>query len=242
MSLSQNQLKLITSLRQKKYRTKNNMFVAEGKKVVSEYLNSDFVLEKLFCVDSEDYGNNAKIVPITVADLKKISILKTPNNVLAIFKIPESKPIVEQGLILALDGINDPGNLGTIIRLSDWFNVSQLICSENTVDCYNPKVVQASMGSLARISVVYCDLVDFLTKCGLPKYSTMMAGDNVYSADLKSDAVLIMGNEANGIGDKVMKLTDTPLSIPQFGEKQVTESLNVATATAIFLSEFSRRA
>ncbi len=240
MSLSKNQLKLITSLQQKKYRTKNNLFIAEGTKVVAEFLNSDFELEQLFCVDASTYKNIERICQLSEVELKKISTLKTPNNVLALFKIPSEKVISKEGLIVALDEINDPGNLGTIIRLCDWFGVDQLICSSNTVDCYNAKVVQASMGSLTRVSIVYTNLATCLQNSTLPKYASLMDGVNVYTTDLPKSAILVMGNEANGISDTILPLLTKSVSIPRFGNLQQTESLNVATATAILLSEFKR--
>ncbi|NQV77426.1 MAG: RNA methyltransferase [Lutibacter sp.] len=240
MSLSKNQLKLITSLQQKKYRTSNNLFITEGTKVVKEYLDSNFELEQLFCVDNSGYENIENVIQISEVELKKISSLKTPNNVLALFKIPSEQPIIKEGLILALDEINDPGNLGTIIRLCDWFGVEQLICSKNTVDCYNSKVVQASMGSLTRVSIVYTNLGTYLQSVDLPKYATMMDGDSVYKILLPKNAILVMGNEANGISAEILKLLTKSISIPRFGNLQQTESLNVATATAILLSEFKR--
>ena len=240
MSLSKNQLKLITSLQQKKYRTKNNLFIVEGTKVVNEFLNSNFELEQLFCVDDFGYENIEKLAQISEVELKKISNLKTPNNVLALFKIPSEEKVKKEGLILVLDEINDPGNLGTIIRLCDWFGVDQLICSKNTVDCYNSKVVQASMGSLIRVSIVYTNLEEFLETSKLPKYASLMDGENVYKSSMPKNAVLVMGNEANGISDKILKLVTNSVSIPRFGSLQKTESLNVATATAILLSEFKR--
>ena len=240
MSLSKNQLKLITSLQQKKYRTSNNLFITEGTKVVKEYLDSNFELEQLFCVDNSGYENIENVIRISEVELKKISSLKTPNNVLALFKIPSEQPIKKEGLILALDEINDPGNLGTIIRLCDWFGVEQLICSKNTVDCYNSKVVQASMGSLTRVSIVYTDLGTYLQSVDLPKYATLMYGESVYKSLLPKNAILVMGNEANGISAEILKLLTKSISIPRFGNLQQTESLNVATATAILLSEFKR--
>jgi len=240
MSLSKNQLKLITSLQQKKYRTINNLFIAEGTKVVNEYLDSNFELDQLFCVHNTDYENIKNVIQISDVELKKISNLKTPNNVLALFKIPSEQPVKKEGLILALDEINDPGNLGTIIRLCDWFGVEQLICSKNTVDRYNSKVVQASMGSLTRVSIIYTDLGTYLQNMELPKYASLMDGENVYKSSLPENAILIMGNEANGISDPILKLLTQSISIPRFGNLQQTESLNVATATAILLSEFKR--
>lgn len=240
MSLSKNQLKLITSLQQKKYRNKYSLFIAEGTKVVREFLNSNIELDQLFFVDETGYEGIEKKVQISEEELKKISSLKSPNNVLALFKIPRKKILINEGLVLVLDDINDPGNLGTIIRLCDWFGVDQLVCSEKTVDCFNSKVVQASMGSLTRINIVYTNIVDYLQKTPLPKYATLLNGENVYKASLPKQAVLVMGNEANGIGKLVLNELNNAISIPRFGEFQQTESLNVATATAILLSEFKR--
>ena len=240
MSLSKNQLKTITSLNQKKYRTAHHLFVAEGTKIVAEFLNSNFELEQLFCVDKTSYKNLEKVTEISETELKKISTLVTPNNVLALFKIPSIAPSVKSGLIVALDEINDPGNLGAIIRLCDWFGVDQLVCSTNTADCYNQKVVQSSMGSLARVSLIYTDLETYLQNSILPKYAAVMDGENVYKSKLPESAVLVMGNEANGIRESILKLITNTISIPRFGELKQTESLNVATAAAILLSEFKR--
>lgn len=240
MGLSKNQLKTITGLNQKKYRTAQHLFVAEGTKVVAEFLNSDFDLEQLFCVDNTLYNNLEKVTEISENELKKISTLVSPNNVLALFKIPPAAASKKSGLLVALDEINDPGNLGAIIRLCDWFGVDQLVCSENTVDCFNQKVVQSSMGSLARVSIIYTDLEDYLQQSNLPKYAAVMDGENVYKSKLPENAVLVMGNEANGIQDSILKLIPNTLSIPRFGKLKQTESLNVATAVAILLSEFKR--
>ena len=240
MSLSKNQIKTITSLNQKKYRNAHHLFVAEGTKIVAEFLNSTFELEQLFCVDNAGYKNLEKVTEISETELKKISTLVTPNNVLALFKIPLTTLDKKSGLIVALDDINDPGNLGTIIRLCDWFGVDQLICSNSTVDCYNQKVVQSSMGSLARVSIIYTDLTTYLQNSNLPKYAADMDGENVYKCNLPKNAILVMGNEANGISDSILKLVTNTISIPRFGELKQTESLNVATATAILLSEFKR--
>lgn len=240
MSLSKNQFKLITSLKQKKYRLKHHLFIAEGTKVVDEFLYSNFELDQLFCVDNSSYSNIENCYLVSDAILKKISTLKTPNNVVAIFKIPKVQKLKNDGLILVLDGINDPGNLGTIIRLCDWFGVDQLICSENTVDCYNTKVVQATMGSLTRVSIVYTAIENYLQNTQLPIFATLMDGENVYKSNLPKSGVLVMGNEANGISEQILKLTNNTISIPRFGNLQQTESLNVATATAILLSEFKR--
>ena len=241
MSISKNQLKIITSLSQKKYRQKYNLFIAEGKKVVNELLNSSFEIDTLFATDEfkTDISSD-KIIRILEKDLQKISNLKSSNKALGLFKIPDEKPLKKSGIIIALDAINDPGNLGTIIRLCDWFGVHQLVCSKDTVDCYNQKVVQASMGSLTRVSVRYLDLEPYLEDAKLPTFIADMDGANIYQATLPKEAILIMGNEANGVSDKIKSLIDNKISIPRFGEVQETESLNVATATAILLSEFKR--
>ncbi|MGK0324997.1 MAG: TrmH family RNA methyltransferase [Polaribacter sp.] len=241
MSISKSQSKIITSLSQKKYRQKHKLFIAEGVKVVNELLNSSLEIDTLFAVD--DFQTDISldmITRISEKDLQKISNLKTPNKVLGLFKIPDEKPLQNNGLILALDDVNDPGNLGTIIRLCDWFGISQLLCSKETVDCYNQKVVQATMGSLTRVSVSYIDLETYLTASTLPTFIADMDGENVYKRQLPNKGVLIMGNEANGVSDKIKVLIKNKISIPRFGEMQETESLNVATATAILLSEFKR--
>ena len=241
MSISKNQLKLITSLSQKKYRQKHNLFIAEGVKVLNELLNSPFEIETLFCTDDfETTISEKKVVRISETELKKVSTLKSPNKALGIFKIPKEKALQNYGLTIALDAINDPGNLGTIIRLCDWFGVVQIVCSKDTVDCYNQKVVQASMGSLTRVSIHYTDLENYITKSNLDTFIADMDGENVYKTKLPKEGILIMGNEANGVSEEIKSLLQYKISIPRFGETQETESLNVATATAILLSEFKR--
>ena len=240
MNLSRNQLKLITSLQRKKYRVKYNLFIAEGTKVVGEYLNSKYDLEELFCIDDSSYQNVEKCTRISEKELNTISALVTPNNVLALFKIPKKDSIKEKGLIIVLDQINDPGNLGTIIRLCDWFGVDQLICSTDTVDCFNTKSIQASMGSLTRLSVVYTDIHEYLKNSPLPIYAASMEGISVYEIKLPVNAILVMGNEANGISDNTYKFINETIAVPRFGKLKQTESLNVASATAILLNEFKR--
>lgn len=242
MELSKNQIKLIKGLDQKKQRIKHGFFVAEGKKVVKELLGSKFVLEKLYVTSEvENLFVGEAYNVITNGELKKISALKSPNGVLALFKIPIPEQGNGEGLIVALDSINDPGNLGTIIRLCDWFGIDQLVCSENTVDCYNSKVVQSTMGSLSRVHISYVSLIDFLKNSNLPKFCADMEGENVYNSELPSQGILVMGNEANGVSEEVERLCSEKLMIPRFGNIQETESLNVATATAILLSEFKRK-
>ena len=239
--VSKNQIKLITSLDQKKFRQKHKLFIAEGVKVIQELLLSNFVLEHLYVTEAvfgKTHENHTTL--IAEAELRKISCLSTPNNCLAVFKIPDEKEQSENGLIVALDDIRDPGNFGTIIRLCDWFGIEQIICSEQTVDVYNPKVIQSTMGSIARVNVSYVNLADYLTYTNKAVYGTFMNGRNVYTEKLPTDAVLVLGNEANGISKEVEQLITQKLAIPRFGAIKKTESLNVATATAIFLSEFKR--
>ena len=239
MSLSKNHLKLITSLSQKKYRHKYKLFVVEGVKVVQEFLNSSYELEILFSTESS-FSYLDSFIEVSEQELKKISSLKTPNKVIALFKIPVEKNSSSSGLIVALDAINDPGNLGTIIRLCDWFGIDQLLCSKETVDCYNTKVVQSSMGSLTRVAISYIDLKEYLTSVSIPVFIADMDGDNIYEMKPPTSAVLVMGNEANGISNSIKQIVSTKISIPRYGNSQLTESLNVATATAILLSEFRR--
>lgn len=240
--VSKNQIKLISSLQQKKYRTVHQLFTVEGKKGIQELLDSTFELEHLYTTqnDFKTVAKDKKSI-VSDADLKKISALSTPNTCLAVFRIPKEEKIKESGLLVVLDAIRDPGNLGTIIRLCDWFGIQQLICSKETVDVYNPKVVQATMGSITRVNVNYVNLYDFLSSTSLPVFGTFMTGRSIYDATLPREGIVVVGNEANGISKELEKIIKNRLTIPHFGSLQKAESLNVATATAIVLSEFCRR-
>jgi len=237
--LTKSQIKLITSLKQKKFRIQHQLFVVEGIKVVQEFLNSDYELDAIYAVDDRFSHYKQNFTLVNSKELAKISGFSTPNTVLATFKIPIPVDVDWSSLVVALDDINDPGNLGTIIRLCDWFGIENLVCSEDTVDCYNPKVVQASMGSHTRVNISYFDL-----KKNLPATSncmgTFMDGNSVYEQNLPKTAVIVLGNEANGISEEIEDLMRARLSIPRFGNLQQTESLNVANAAAIILSEFKR--
>ena len=238
--VSKNQIKLINSLQQKKYRKLHNLFIAEGKKVIQELIDANFSLEHLFVTKENlfDAAHHSEL--ITDNELKKISVLTTANDCLAVFKIKEINSKVSSGLELALDNIKDPGNMGTIIRLCDWFGISKIVCTEETVDIYNPKVVQATMGSLARVEVLYTNLTNYLKTTDLEVFGTFMEGKNIYKTELPSQGIIVMGNEANGISAEIESLITKKISIPRFGNLQQTESLNVATATAVILSEFKR--
>jgi len=239
--VSKNQIKLITSLQQKKYRKLHQLFIAEGKKVINELLDADFELVSLFVTEETIFEKHIPYTLITEAELKKISALTTANDCLAVFKIKEIVTKNEDELVLALDSVRDPGNMGTIIRLCDWFGIKKIICSNETVDIYNPKVVQATMGSIARVNVIYTDLTSYLSQSNSSIYGTFMEGSNIYELNLPQKGIIVMGNEANGISSSIEKLITQKISIPRFGTIQATESLNVATATAIILSEFKRR-
>ncbi|TYB78057.1 RNA methyltransferase [Bizionia saleffrena] len=238
--LSKSQIKVITRLKQKKYRVQDGLFVAEGLKVIKELLDSNLELHQLYTTVSFD-GNLDREQRITEAELKKISFLTTPNKALALFKIPASKTIDSDQFVVALDSVRDPGNLGTIIRLCDWFGVKELICTTGTVDCYNPKVIQATMGSITRVNVSYLDLERYLKETRSPVFGAFMDGDIVYKTDLPTIGTLVLGNEANGISPEIEGLVTNRITIPRFGALQAAESLNVATATAILLSEFKRK-
>lgn len=238
--LSKNQIRFITNLKQKKFRNEYQLFIVEGIKGVEELVNSELTLEHLYTTKALNLPINPENVTlISENELKKISSLTTPNTCLAIFKQKKTEEIPANGLILALDDVRDPGNLGTIIRLCDWFGIRHLLCSPNTVDMYNPKVVQSTMGSITRVNIVYDALPAYL-KSGLPIFGTFMDGKNIYQQNLPNEGIIVMGNEANGISEEIENLIKERIAIPRFGEIQQTESLNVATATAIILSEFRR--
>ncbi|TVZ27327.1 TrmH family RNA methyltransferase [Gillisia sp. Hel_I_86] len=240
--VSKSQIKLITSLEQKKHRTKLGLFVVEGKKGIEELLESNFELHFLYTTQDIFNAPREKKHLISEVELKKISSLVTPQIGLAVFRIPVENEIKLKGLVMALDGVRDPGNLGTIIRLCDWFGVETLVCSLDTVDCYNSKVVQATMGSIARVDVHYLDLALFLEENNSHfKVGTFMEGENIFVTNMPKAAIVVLGNEAHGISNNIEKLIEKKINIPQFSNVKNTESLNVATATAVLLSEIRRK-
>lgn len=240
--VSKNQIKLISSLHQKKFRVAHQLFIAEGIKCIQELLQSSFELEQLYTT-----LNDFQLLPasqrfqVSEVELKKMSALTTPSSCLAVFRIPKPSHVVDKGWIVALDAIRDPGNLGTILRLCDWFGIDQVLCSKETVDVFNPKVVQATMGSITRVKVSYLDLEAYLQKTTLPVLGTFMEGDVVYKTAFPNQGIIVLGNEANGISPEIEACVTQKITIPRFGQLQQTESLNVATATAIILSECKRR-
>lgn len=233
--LSKAQVKWVRSLQQKKHRDAEGVFVAEGAKCVEE-LRKAFELVLLATSDNATY-----------TEIEQMSSLRTPQGVIGVFKKREFNSEIPSDLLVALDGVQDPGNLGTIIRTCDWFGIHDILCSRDTADCYNPKVVQATMGALARVRVHYVDLPKELTllrQTGLPLYGTLLEGENMYEPYAipdKQRGVIIMGNEGNGISESIRKLITHPLLIPSYPiNASTSESLNVSIATAIVLAEFRR--
>ena len=235
------QIKIIKSLKLKKNRIKHNLFVAEGDKTILELILADFKINSLYSINTYIKGVENSVVQLSKSELNKMSNLSNPKNSLGVFEIPKSKKIDYNKLIIGLDNISDPGNLGTIIRLCDWFGVEDLICSLETVDCYNPKVVQASMGSISRINITYLDLQKTIENNSIKTYGTYMQGDSLYELDEIQKGLVLFGNEANGINPNLSKFIDKRLSIPRFGKLKKTESLNVASALSIVLSENARK-
>ena len=239
--VSDKQIKIIKSLKLKKNRIKHNLFVAEGDKSILELITADFNINSLYSIDRQIEGVKNSVIQLSKPELNKISNLSNPKNSLGVFEIPKPKKINYNKLIIGLDNISDPGNLGTIIRLCDWFGLEDLICSFDTVDCYNPKVVQASMGSISRVNITYLDLQKTLENNSLKTYGTYMQGDSIFEIDEIKNGVILFGNEANGINPNLSKVIDKRLSIPRYGKLKKTESLNVANALSIVLSENSRK-
>lgn len=231
-------MKIITSLGSKKYRQKYNLFVVEGVKNVKEVLKSNITVKELYTTNQNfDAKGNLPVHYLSPNELKKISFLSTPNECLAVCEIPPQRSIAPvKGLTLVLDTINDPGNLGTIIRLADWFGITQIICSKETVDVYNPKVIMSTMGSFSRVDVIYTDIAEVFASYPYPILGTFMEGESIYQYRFPENAMIVMGNEANGISTHLQQYISQKISIPAFG--QSTESLNVAMATSIVVGEY----
>ena len=238
--LSKNKIKWIRSLHLKKNRDEFGLFLVEGEKMVTEALREfPEIIKEVYTSDHlETFDYKGTVELISDAELSQLSTLKTPNKTLAVLrKLVKVDASISEGLILVLDGVQDPGNMGTILRTADWFGVKMIVCSEDTADIYNPKVIQASMGSMLRMDVKYTALDTFLSSCQLPIYGALLEGKNVYNIALVKNAVLVMGNEGKGIRPNIQTYINSPIHIPGFGE---AESLNVAVATGILLSEFAR--
>ena len=244
--LSKSQISLLKSLQNKKDRIANGLFLVEGFKSVIEFTNSPYDVEAIYYTAPFDpkmlkLSRKINSTEISASDMDKISSLKTPQDVAALVNLPSWALLdnvqFSQKFSIVLDGLQDPGNIGTIIRTADWFGITNLICSADTVDVYNPKVVQASMGSLSRIKVFYTDLAAFLSKTTLPVFGAMLSGQSIYQTDFGPEGLILMGNEGNGVRPEIEKFITKAVTIPRVG---FAESLNVGIATAIFCSEIGR--
>lgn len=250
MPISKNKIKFIRSLEQKKVRREERVFLAEGPKLTADLLGH-FRCRYLAATDDWLASHNTieadEIDTATIDEIARASLLKTPQDVIAIFNQREEKTeitVIEKQLCLALDDVQDPGNLGTIIRIADWFGIEHIFCSTNTVDVYSPKVVQATMGALSRVHLHYVSLTDLIGKLNknVPIYGTLLDGTNIYTQELSTTGLIVMGNEGNGITAEVRQLINRKLYIPNYPEgRDTSESLNVAIATAVTCAEFRRR-
>ena len=238
--LSKNEIKFIQSLHQKKYRLEHGLFIAEGSKIVEEIISSNFIIESI--AGTAEFFNKIKDIPsgikqniITEEELSRISCLNTPQHVLAVVKMEEDniESLQNNGWCLALDGIQDPGNLGTIIRTADWFGIKNIVCSMDTADMYNPKVIQSTMGSFTRVNVFYTDLSAWISAQNMPVYGAVLNGENIFTLQMKEKGIILIGNEGRGIRKENIDYIKIPVTIPRLGN---TESLNAAVATGIILS------
>ena len=236
--ITKNQIKLVKSLRLKKNRIQSGFFIAEGEKIVDELIESDLYTVNIFSV-SEKYKNLENYVSINSAQLKQISNLKSPNNVLGVFKIPTNPEIDFNSNIVALEAINDPGNLGTIIRLCDWFGIKDIICSNNSVDCYNPKVIQSSMGSIGRVRISYMDFEDLLANTNYSSVAADLTGIKLNNYSFSKNQIIFFGSESNGFSEKLSSGLKNKITIERFNNN--VESLNLASSVAIVLSELNNQ-
>ncbi|MGB3590923.1 MAG: RNA methyltransferase [Nonlabens sp.] len=232
-------MKVIKSLSRKRNRHHNQQFVVEGYKSINELIGAGLELVDAYVDSMHNQLATDRAIMVSSREMDAISQMTSPPGCLAVFKIPVTSDIDINAASIVLDSISDPGNMGTIIRLADWFGISQIVCSKHTVDLYNPKVVQASMGSLARVTVHYTDLDSFLKESPLPIFLADMEGTSIYEAPFATQVNIVMGSESQGLSDRVKK-HGSIISIPQYGKTDTTESLNVATATAIILAEWKR--
>lgn len=244
--MTRSEIQLVHSLSDKRGRSEHGLFVAEGAKLISELRRSDLRIRKIFATEGLFEGPEVECV--TEKEMERLSLLKTPSNSLALVEIPRYRldaAHVGRRLTLALDDVQNPGNLGTIIRLADWFGIGEILCSPATADCFNPKVVQATMGAILRVRVHYAELAPLLARaaeCGVPVYGTFLEGENLYDAQLGDGGIIVMGNEGRGVRPDVAQTVTRKLFIPPFpADRRASESLNVAMATGIVCAEFRRR-
>ena len=247
--LSKNKIKYIRSLEVKKNRKEEHAFVAEGHKLVGDLLghfSCRLLVATRSWLDIHPQVGADEVIEVTQEELTRASLQKTPQDVLAIFEQPDypmNPEVISQSLCLALDDVQDPGNLGTIIRVADWFGIEHIFCSLGTVDVYNPKTIQATMGALARVKLHYCNLPSLIASLGdVPVYGTFLDGKNIYGEDLGTNGLIVMGNEGKGVSQEVADMVNKRLYIPNYPpQRETSESLNVAMATGIVCAEFRRR-
>ena len=241
------EIQQLRALKDKRERDRERLFIAEGEKLVEEILDSHFVVRRVLTTDAKHKGANIEL--ITKQEMERISQLTTPTTMLAVVEQPNNRLSMDKlchKLVVALDGVQNPGNLGTIIRLADWFGVEEIICSRECADCYNPKVVQATMGAILRVRIHYVDnlskLLHEARDMGMNIYGTLLDGNNIYHEKLDNKGIIVMGNEGRGVSDECRNMLTHKLLIPPFpADCPTSESLNVAMATGIILSEFRRR-
>lgn len=249
MSLSNKKIKYIRSLKNKKFRSEHKTFVAEGIKLVLDLIGScecQLIIALPEIIKAHPEIKAEEVIEVNLDELKKVTSLKTPPSIIAIFFQPDlniNKTNLKNKLSLVLDGVQDPGNVGTIIRIADWFGIENVICSEDCADVYNPKTIQATMGSIARVSVMYTDIIELIRMLpDLPVYGTLLDGNNIYDEDLSENGLIIMGSEGKGIRNELLNYISHTLYIPEYpAGARSSESLNVAVSTAIICSEFRRR-
>ncbi|MEC3876305.1 TrmH family RNA methyltransferase [Chryseobacterium salviniae] len=236
--LTAHTIKVLQSLDKKKFRQKYNLFLVEGNKTITELFNSNFKIKEIFSTDPQKLDRtDVAVTHISDNELKKISFLQNPKDSVAVCYLKDEEKTEDRNLQLVLDGIQDPGNMGTIIRLADWFGIEQIICSNDTVDFYNPKVIMASMGSFTRVNIMYTDLAEYLSGTENMNIGTDMEGENIYSFNRPEKMNLILGNEGNGMRPETEKFLEKSVMIPRFGKSQSTESLNVSMAAGIILGQ-----
>lgn len=236
--LTAHTIKILQSLDKKKFRQKYNLFLVEGNKIIRELPDSRFKIKEIFSTDPQKLDRmEAPVTHISENELKKISFLQNPKDSVAVCYLHPEEKTEDKNLQLVLDGIQDPGNLGTMIRLADWFGIEQIVCSEDTVDFYNPKVIMASMGSFTRVNIVYTNLTEYLSETENINIGTDMDGENIYSFERPEKMNLILGNEGNGMRPETEELLHKSVMIPRFGKSQSTESLNVSMAAGIILGQ-----
>lgn len=238
--VSKSELKYIQSLSDKKVRLETGCFIAEGVKLVGEMIAAGYPIRAIYALDSWDAPDTSiEVNRVEAFELEKMSLLQTPNQVVAVAKMPSKTDAINLTgkLTIVLDGIQDPGNLGTIIRIADWFGVQQIVASEDTVDVYNPKVIQATMGSFMRVSVAYKNIADWLPTLQLPVYGALLEGENIFTTTLPKQGILVIGSEAKGIRENCIDFITHPVTIPKIGG---AESLNAGVATGIIVAQLTR--